>query len=96
MNKFKKPSEAKSNSKVSFVNLSTYNSPEIVENKNKEWVEFGSENNYFGSTSRYAAHAGDYARRLPTRCASGRGTLFTGIYHRMHMKTCDVIYARTN
>ena len=48
MNKFKKPSEAKSNSKVSFVNLSTYNSPEIVENKSKEWVEFGSENNYFG------------------------------------------------
>ena len=48
MNKFKKPSEAKSNSKVSFVNLSTYNSPEIVENKNKEWVEFGAENNYFG------------------------------------------------
>lgn len=48
MNKFKKPSEAKNNSKVSFVNLSTYNSPEIVENKNKEWVEFGAENNYFG------------------------------------------------
>ena len=48
INKYRKPTVAKSNnSKVSFVNLSTYTSPEIVESKNKEWVEFGSDNNYF-------------------------------------------------
>lgn len=39
--------KSKSNSKISFVNLSTYTSPEIIETKNKEWVEFGSNNNYF-------------------------------------------------
>ena len=48
INKYRKPTVAKSNnSKVSFVNLSTYTSPEIVESKTKEWVEFGSDNNYF-------------------------------------------------
>ena len=39
--------KSKSNSKISFVNLSTYTSPEIIETKNKEWVEFGANNNYF-------------------------------------------------
>jgi hypothetical protein len=39
--------QLKGNSQISFVNLSTYTSPEIVENKNKEWVEFGADNNYF-------------------------------------------------
>ena len=34
-------------STVSFVNLSTYNSPKIVETNNKEWVEFGEDNDYF-------------------------------------------------
>ena len=34
--------KSKSNSKISFVNLSTYTSPEIIETKNKEWVEFGA------------------------------------------------------
>ena len=34
-------------SKVSFVNLSTYTSPEIVESNNKEWVGFGDDNSYF-------------------------------------------------
>jgi hypothetical protein len=34
-------------SKVSFVNLSTYTSPEIVESNNKEWVGFGDNNSYF-------------------------------------------------
>ena len=29
------------------VNLSTYTSPEIVEKSNKEWVAYGSDNNYF-------------------------------------------------
>lgn len=48
INKFRKQSVAKTNnSKVSFVNLSTYTSPQIIESKNKEWVEFGSDNNYF-------------------------------------------------
>ena len=36
-----------SKSEVSFVNLSTYTSPEIVEVPNKEWVGYGSDNNYF-------------------------------------------------
>ena len=30
------------------VNLSTYTSPEIVEKSNKQWVAYGSDNNYFG------------------------------------------------
>ena len=48
INKYRKTTQSKaSNSKVSFVNLSTYTSPEIVETKNKEWVEFGADNNYF-------------------------------------------------
>jgi len=37
----------KSNSDVRVVNLSTYTSPKIVENKNKNWVAYGSDNNYF-------------------------------------------------
>ena len=48
INKYRKPTIAKkNNSKVSFVNLSSYTTPEIVESKNKEWVEFGADNNYF-------------------------------------------------
>lgn len=48
INKYRKTTPSKSsNSKVSFVNLSTYTSPEIVETKNKKWVEFGADNNYF-------------------------------------------------
>ena len=48
INKYKKPrATKKNNSKISFVNLSTYTSPEIVESKTKEWVEFGVDNNYF-------------------------------------------------
>jgi hypothetical protein len=34
-------------SEYSFVNLSTYTSPEIIEVKNKDWVEYGEDNNYF-------------------------------------------------
>ena len=37
----------KGNSKISIVNLSTYTSPEVVEDKSKEWVGFGDDNNYF-------------------------------------------------
>ena len=29
------------------VNLSTYNRPEISEDKRKEWVAYGSDNNYY-------------------------------------------------
>ena len=48
INKYRKPrATKKNNSKISFVNLSTYTSPEIVESKTKEWVEFGVDNNYF-------------------------------------------------
>lgn len=36
-----------SKSEVSFVNLSTYTSPEIVEVPNQEWVQYGADNNYF-------------------------------------------------
>jgi hypothetical protein len=32
---------------LKFVNLNTYTSPEIVEDKNKNWVKYGSDNNYF-------------------------------------------------
>ncbi len=48
INKYRKPTVVKkNNSKFSFVNLSSYSTPEIVESKNKEWVEFGADNNYF-------------------------------------------------
>ena len=51
INKYRKTTPSKTsnskNSKVSFVNLSSYTSPQIVETKNKEWVEFGADNNYF-------------------------------------------------
>ena len=32
---------------IGVVNLSTYTSPEIIEVKNKSWVEYGQDNNYF-------------------------------------------------
>ena len=48
INRNRKPNVVKNNkSKVSFVNLSTYTSPQIVESKSNEWVEFGADNNYF-------------------------------------------------
>ena len=37
----------KNKSVFSSVNLSSYNIPEIIESKNKEYVEFGADNNYF-------------------------------------------------
>ena len=33
---------------IHIVNLSKYTSPEVVEVKNKDWVNYGSDNNYFG------------------------------------------------
>lgn len=37
----------KNNGKISVVNLSNYNSPNIEEKKNKEWVEYGENNSYY-------------------------------------------------
>ena len=34
-------------SEFSFVNLATYTSPEILEVKSREWVQYGADNNYF-------------------------------------------------
>ena len=54
INKYRKPTVAKKkDSKISFVNLSTYSSPKIVESKSKEWVEFGAQNNYFHNKSQW-------------------------------------------
>ena len=33
---------------LKFVGLNTYTSPEIVEDKNNEWVKYGSDDNYYG------------------------------------------------
>ena len=38
---------AKNRSEFSFVNLATYTSPEIIEVKNRDWVQYGADNNYF-------------------------------------------------
>ena len=43
----KKGRFTKNNSEFSFVNLATYTSPEIIEIKNKDWVQYGADNNYF-------------------------------------------------
>ena len=48
INKHRKPiTTNQSKSAFSSVHLSSYNIPEIVESKNKEYIEFGSDNNYF-------------------------------------------------
>ena len=36
-----------SKSEISFVNLSTYTSPEVTEVPNQEWIGYGEDNNYF-------------------------------------------------
>jgi hypothetical protein len=38
---------AKNRSEFSFVNLATYTSPEILEVKSRDWVQYGADNNYF-------------------------------------------------
>ena len=43
----KKGQFVRHNSEYSFVNLSTYTSPEIVEVNNRDWVDYGADNNYF-------------------------------------------------
>ena len=48
INKVRQQAPAKqTRSNVSFVNLSSYTTPEIVESRNKDWIEFGAENDYF-------------------------------------------------
>ncbi len=32
---------------IRIVNLNTYTTPEVKEFKNKEWVEYGDDNNYY-------------------------------------------------
>jgi hypothetical protein len=41
------PSGVTKQSNIGVINLSTYTSPEIIEVKNKSWVEYGQDNNYF-------------------------------------------------
>lgn len=41
----KKPT---SNPGLKFINLNTYTSPEIIEDKNQSWVSYGADNNYYG------------------------------------------------
>ena len=41
------PKGVTKNPSIGFVNLSTYTSPEVKEVKNKDWVEYGVDNNYF-------------------------------------------------
>ena len=43
----KKGQFVRHNSEYSFVNLSTYTSPEIVEVNSRDWVFYGADNNYF-------------------------------------------------
>lgn len=40
--------KSKKESSLKFVNLNTYTSPVITEDKNKEWVKYGADDNYFG------------------------------------------------
>ena len=48
INKVRQQAPAKqTRSNVSFVNLSSYTTPEIVESRNKDWIEFGADNDYF-------------------------------------------------
>ena len=35
------------NSEISFIDLSSYTTPEIKEEANRDWVSFGEDNNYF-------------------------------------------------
>ena len=38
----------KNNTELSIINLSTYTSPQVKEKTGTDWIEFGSDNNYFG------------------------------------------------
>ena len=48
INKYRKPNvPTKRNPAISLVSLSSYQTPEIIESKTNEWVEFGANNDYF-------------------------------------------------
>ena len=47
LGQFAKGFNTSKSSEYGFVNLNTYTSPEIKEVKNKGWVEYGADNNYF-------------------------------------------------
>jgi len=47
--KVKPTVNSKGKSAVSFVNLSSYTTPEIVESRNRDWVEFGADNDFFST-----------------------------------------------
>ena len=40
--------KATSNPGLKFINLNTYTSPEIIEDKNQLWVSYGADNDYYG------------------------------------------------
>ncbi|NDG52008.1 MAG: phage portal protein [Flavobacteriia bacterium] len=44
----KNDKKATSNPGLKFINLNTYTSPEIIEDKNQEWVSYGADNDYYG------------------------------------------------
>jgi hypothetical protein len=58
---------------VRIVSLSTYSSPAIIEKNNKDWIEYGVDNNYYG-------HLIDMYHGSPTnnRCIKGIADLIYG------------------
>jgi len=44
----KKTDKKANNTGLKFINLNTYTSPEIIEDKNQSWVSYGADNNYYG------------------------------------------------
>ena len=60
----KKPS--KPSSGLKFINLNTYTSPEIIEDKNQSWVSYGADNDYYG-------YLNDLFNGSPTNSASING-----------------------
>ena len=62
-----------SNSKIRVLNLSTYTTPSIIERKNKLWVEYGDDNDYYG-------YLIDMFHGSPTnnRCVKGIADLIYG------------------
>lgn len=61
------------NNGVRIVSLSTYTSPAIIEKNNKDWIEYGVDNNYYG-------HLIDMYHGSPTnnRCIKGIADLIYG------------------
>ena len=47
-NKLESKVEENQKKSIGFVQLSTYTSPKIVEVKNKDWIAYGDDNNYYG------------------------------------------------